>query len=132
MSHRGESLRKLLALLGWLAFALLAPLQWSANPVSRMSGAHAAPTGAMPAMGLHMPMNRLTANACMQLQCHAPPALAVVWEHASPTAKRVLLAPAAPVTLAWSVVPWQRLRVVAAPPVRPEPVLAARPARLLI
>ena len=124
--------RKIWALLGWLAYLMLAPLQLSANPLPGMALGNVA--AAHPAQGasMPMPMGHLRMAACIQLQCHAAP---TIGNHASNHDGRTAppaLALTTTSTWVWQKAPAHRMRTAPPPPLRPDPVRYARPARLLI
>lgn len=115
-------------MLGWLAYLLVTPLQVSADlqTMGMMGG-----SGAAAIQDAHMPMGNLSAQACMQLQCHAAPAVVARVAQAAPF-------PVQPVAVAvsspdpYQVTATQVPGPAAHPPLRPAPVLYLRPARLLI
>lgn len=131
MSHGLRSTRVWVTLLGWFAIVLMAPLQVSMASAGAATGSLPHATS-MAGMSSHIPMSRLTDNACIQLQCHAAPTLTAVGPAMPPFARLVLVAMGSVLLLEWRAVAVQARSAASAPPWRSDPVLAVRPARLLI
>lgn len=129
--HRNaRSMGQVAALLGWLVYMLMTPLQLSANTRTMLM---AGETGVMGAMqDAPMPMGHLSVDACMQLQCHAVPAVAP-----QGTQQSLSHQGHEPALVVSELSPYPSVVAptsgsAAQPPLRAAPILSLRPARLLI
>ncbi|MHB1530326.1 MAG: hypothetical protein ACYCXT_13050, partial [Acidiferrobacteraceae bacterium] len=132
MAHHSKPSRTIWVLLGWLAYMLLVPLQLSASTLPITAIGSAAQARWAQGASMHMPMGILDVSACVQLQCHAAPAIGNHAPHNDGRVAPPVLAITVPTTLGWQETPTRLLRTAPPPPLRSDPVRYARPARLLI